>query len=242
MMSARTRQKLAPVDPCLYIPSTPVTYDAKYEKEKAAANAAAAADAAERAARVEIRGPRALAIFAAVTIALAALDLATKWWAFEKIGPYEIVPVVPGFFNLIRAENTGSAFSMLRGQWGFFIVVSGLALALLAYFSWTALRSTWRYQVALGLVASGVVGNLYDRVKFQHVRDFLDVYVSHDGLAGWLRETVGTNHWPTFNVADAAICIGTVALLVKFTRDDRREARRAAIRGDNREHYPPHVR
>ena len=143
--------------------------------------------------------------------------------------------MIPHFFDLIRSENPGAAFGILGGQFGFFVVVSILAMGLLGYFSWTAVRSGWGYQVMLALVASGVVGNLHDRLRYKVVRDFFDVYISHEATANWLIAKFGTNHWPTFNVADACICVGTALLLVKFWKDEKHEQRQKEIHDYNRD-------
>ncbi len=182
-----------------------------------------------------LRGPRALVAYGIVTLVGAGIDLATKHIAFEKIGPYDVITVIPGFFNLIRSENRGAAFGILGGAFGFFVLVSIVALLVLGYFSWTAVRSGAGYQVTLGLVAAGVVGNLHDRVRYGVVRDFFDAYVSQAAASQWLRERFGTNHWPTFNVADSCICVGVAFLLVKFWSDEKKHKRREEIHDVNRD-------
>jgi len=178
--------------------------------------------------RPGLAGARALAVFGLCTGLGLAADLVSKHLAFARIGPYRVVTVIPGMFNLINSENEGAAFGVLGGAFAFFVVVSVAALGLLAYFSFTAKRSGIGYQLVLGLVASGVLGNLHDRLRFGAVRDFLDVHVSYGPAREWLVAHAGTNHWPTFNVADACICVGTGLLLVKFWRDERAEARSRA--------------
>src|SRR5437868_287328 len=89
-----------------------------------------------------LRGPRALAIFAAATLFGAALDLISKSYAFAHLPePPDGIVVISGCFNLIKAQNRGAAFSILNGQVAFFIAISILALGLLGYFSWNAVRS-----------------------------------------------------------------------------------------------------
>jgi signal peptidase II len=169
------------------------------------------------------RGPRALGLFAAVALAGGAVDLASKSYAFAHVPePPDALVVIRGCFSLIQAQNKGAAFSILTGQMMFFISISVVALGLLGYFSYNAVRSGRGYQVILGLVAAGVVGNLYDRLTYHYVRDFLDVYVPADSSAGrWLIDHFHTSHWPTFNVADAFICVGTACLFIKFWRDEK---------------------
>jgi signal peptidase II len=176
-----------------------------------------------------LRGPKALAVFGAVTALGTAVDLFSKHVAFTRIGPPPArVPVIAGFLDLCRSENPGAAFGILGGAFTFFVTVSILAILILSYFSFSAVRSGPGYQITLGLVASGVLGNLYDRLTFGVVRDFIDVYVSFEPARSWLRENLRTNHWPTFNAADAFICVGTGFLLVKFWRDEK-AAKRTAL-------------
>jgi signal peptidase II len=181
-------------------------------------------------------GARGLGVFAGIAAVGAVADLASKSYAFAHI-PGDGVEVVPGLFNLIQAWNKGAAFSIFFGQVNAFIAISFVALVVLGWFAWSAKRPAGLgYQVILGLVGAGVVGNLYDRLVFHQVRDFLDVYVSQAWLADWLARHAGTTHWPTFNVADAFICVGTGALFVKFWRDESRTQRHVDIHEQNKPH------
>ncbi|MDA3786324.1 MAG: signal peptidase II [Deltaproteobacteria bacterium] len=142
---------------------------------------------------------------------VVALDQATKWWIMESFRLHELREVIPGFFNLVYLHNSGAAFSLLasaEGAWKkwFFIAVAVGALAfILVLFKQYCLKNR-DYTVALGLIAGGAVGNLIDRLRFGSVVDFLDFY-----LAGY--------HWPAFNVADSAICIGVGLFLYRNLRD-----------------------
>jgi signal peptidase II len=179
---------------------------------------------------------RGLALFGAIALAGAALDLAAKAIAFERIPARGAVVLIPGWFDLVRSENIGAAWSSLSGRWLLLVSISGAALALLAWFSATAPRGARAYQLALGLVGGGVIGNLYDRLVHGHVRDFFHVWCDAEPWRTRLISWFGPygNHYPVFNVADMLICFGAAGLLVKFWRDDRRErrdARAAAAKG-----------
>jgi signal peptidase II len=177
-------------------------------------------------------------VFAA---ALAALDLGTKSWAFDALGTpdtYDIRPsvygsqvkvVVQDYFRIALAWNDGAAFSAFRGKLTFFFVVSGLAVLVLLYFAWTAPKeATWKFSLLLGMLGGGVFGNLYDRIRFGMVRDFIDWYVGKGALEAKLVSWFKTAHWPTFNLADSYICIGAVVLFITMLRDDRRAAAESA--------------
>jgi signal peptidase II len=157
--------------------------------------------------------------FVALSLAGASLDLWTKALAFARV-PDHGLDLVAGCLSLRKAMNTGAAFSMFPGQFTFFYAVAGAAMLLLCWFAWSAPRGTsWRFSALLGMLGSGVLGNLYDRVFLGGVRDFVDVYVGYAPVARKLIQWFKTNHWPTFNLADAFICVGAGCLLIAFTRE-----------------------
>lgn len=133
------------------------------------------------------------------------LDQASKAWARKTLRFGDEVNVIPGFLNFIYAENTGVAFSQLSnggefGRW----MLSGLAmLAAIAvlYYFWRTPRTEDRTLGACALLLAGIVGNLTDRVRLGFVIDFIDVQ-----FGDW--------HYPTFNVADSAICLGAGLLIL----------------------------
>ena len=139
-----------------------------------------------------------LALAAVIVIA----DRLAKWWAIEALvdEPYgvEILPV----FNLILVWNQGISFGMLGGgavpPW--LLSVVGLAISLVLVL-WLRKVETRLLAVAIGLVIGGALGNIVDRLWYGAVADFLDVH--------W-----GDYHWPAFNLADAAIFVGVVILLL----------------------------
>lgn len=136
------------------------------------------------------------------------LDQLTKVLAERHLALHDPVPVLP-LFNLTLVYNRGAAFSFLNtaGGWQRWLF-AGVALAVSAYIVYW-LRSIPRGQLwlptALSLVLGGAVGNLIDRLRLGVVVDFIDVYY-------------GTWHWPAFNVADAAISVGAVMLVVSALR------------------------
>lgn len=131
---------------------------------------------------------------AAVFLALLALDRLTKWWALERLSPRGSIPVLP-FFHLTYVENTGAAFGMGRGMNAFFIVLSASLTAVLFYLMrvWDK-KGPW-VRWGLILVAAGAVGNLYDRLAYRFVVDFLDFRA-----------------WPVFNAADSCVTVGACCL------------------------------
>lgn len=135
--------------------------------------------------------------FVTLALVLFGLDQGTKAFVVSHFYYGQFLPVTD-FFNLCYVRNTGAAFSFLSDFGGLQIVIfSVLALIIIVFI----LVSLWRNNantlqcVALSLVLSGALGNLWDRVTEHSVVDFLDFYL-------------GQYHWPAFNVADIAICVG----------------------------------
>ena len=143
------------------------------------------------------------------------LDQASKAWAARHLRftgePYV---VIPGFLNFDYAENNGVAFSQLQngGDTGWIALSALASLAALAvlYFFWRTPRSDDRILGACALLLAGITGNLADRLSFKFVIDFIDVQ-----FWGW--------HYPTFNVADSAICIGAGLLLLDMFLNSRKK-------------------
>ncbi|WP_019023456.1 MULTISPECIES: signal peptidase II [unclassified Thioalkalivibrio] len=139
-----------------------------------------------------------------IAVAVALLDQVTKWWAENALTLYAPVEVT-SFFNLSLVYNPGAAFSFLAGagDWGRWFL-SGVAVVIGLLILWWLARlprqARWSV-TALGLVLGGAVGNLIDRIAHGRVIDFLDFH-----WAGY--------HWPAFNVADMAIVVGAITLIV----------------------------
>jgi lipoprotein signal peptidase len=139
-----------------------------------------------------------------------ALDLGSKALAQVYIDPWAPIEVIPGFFNLVLVYNTGGAFSLLAGDGA----TQGLKMAALAavallpfiYFYVKALPGDRGLLTSLGLVWGGALGNIHDRLRLNKVVDFFDFY--------WV-----DYHWPAFNVADIAICLGAGLLALSILRE-----------------------
>ena len=119
--------------------------------------------------------------------------------------------VIDNFFHLTYVRNPGAAFGILSDnaiRVPFFISISTLAsLGILWYLRRLSTEKKWQH-LALGLIFSGAIGNLIDRIRFGEVIDFLDVH--------WYNY-----HWPAFNIADSAICVGVALMLVCSWHEER---------------------
>lgn len=130
-----------------------------------------------------------------VAIAIAVADQASKEWVRANFALEQSREVIPGLFNLTYVRNTGAAWGMFGGQNLALAVLSIVMLVLMIVFRRHFLGDSRVHRIALGLLIGGIVGNFFDRIRLNFVTDFLDFH-----LAG--------HHWPSFNIADAAICTG----------------------------------
>ncbi|WP_456434987.1 signal peptidase II [Thermovibrio ammonificans] len=144
-------------------------------------------------------------LFLTVALLTFLADRVTKLLALKFLSG-KVVSVIPGFFQLRLAENPGAAFSLFAGTTGlarlFFLILLPLGVVLfILYYGLKREHQTVTY-VGFGLVLGGALGNLYDRVFSGKVVDFFDLYL-------------GSYHYPTFNVADVAVLLGLLLLLLR---------------------------
>lgn len=168
-----------------------------------------------------------------LTVVLGVLaDQFTKAWVVANIEHRvgEIV-IVPGWLSLVHAQNHGAAWGMLS-DFAYRHLVFGAFTVVAVGFLVDTLRRLPRDDTfvagSLGLILSGALGNAIDRVRQQYVTDFVRVYTEHPTLAPWLRENLGSNEWPSFNVADSALVVGVILFLVYFLVAEDREPEPAA--------------
>jgi len=140
------------------------------------------------------------------------VDQVTKIWVVNNIRyRTEEIKIIDGFFSLVHAQNKGAAGGMLNDyeyRMVVFAVFTVVALGVLWQMYLEIPKSDKFQATALGLVLSGAIGNAIDRIDKQSVTDFLRVYTEHPTLKPFLIDWFGTYEWPSFNVADANICIG----------------------------------
>jgi len=149
-------------------------------------------------------------LFVALAIAIFTLDQITKAAATAWLAPRNEVTIIPGFLDLAYVRNTGAVFGIFRSlvdPWRSMILtlVPLLALALVIAMALRTPPTRLRVQGALGLILGGALGNLLDRLRLGSVVDFIEVYV-------------GRYHWPNFNAADSAICVGVGLLVLDMWR------------------------
>ncbi|QKT05057.1 signal peptidase II [Ectothiorhodospiraceae bacterium 2226] len=146
-----------------------------------------------------------------LALVVIVLDQATKQVAVALLDPYQPVPVFPGF-NFTLMFNTGAAFSFLAAaggwqRWLFAAIALGVSIFILMWLRRIPRAEVW-LPIALVLILGGALGNLWDRIVLGHVVDFIDLYA-------------GDYRWPAFNVADSAISVGAVMLVIDAFRPQR---------------------
>lgn len=147
-----------------------------------------------------------------ISVLVIGVDQATKLLITKSLDLYTVIPIIPGYFNITYLHNKGAAFGLLAEssyRLPFFLVVTGAALIILLFALHKSRDDQRLNAFSLALIFSGAVGNLIDRVRFGEVIDFLDFYFSN-------------HHWPAFNIADSAICIGVALLALDMYQEERR--------------------
>ncbi|MDF1646976.1 MAG: signal peptidase II [Legionellaceae bacterium] len=144
-----------------------------------------------------------------LSVLVVLCDQLTKYWAMTHLIPYESVSVFPTL-SWTLAFNSGSAFSFLAeaGSWHTWFFLGFSAVVSVGLVIWIIRLETrlFTQMLALALILGGAVGNLIDRIRMGYVIDFIDIYYQ-------------THHWPVFNLADSAICLGGVWLAILWMRE-----------------------
>ena len=141
-----------------------------------------------------------------IVIVVVLLDQITKYLISSTFTFGEVLEIIPGVFNLTLAHNKGAAFGMFAGfsdgiREVVLFATTIIALGVIVYFIRSQTETSRLTKISFMLVISGAIGNIIDRVRLGYVIDFLDFYIS-------------SYHWPAFNVADSAICIGVAGLVL----------------------------
>ncbi|HKT34153.1 MAG TPA: signal peptidase II [Nitrospira sp.] len=181
-----------------------------------------------------------------IAVIVIVLDQATKYWIMQSMRLHESIPVISNLFSLTYIRNPGAAFGLLASSSNafrtvFFGVTSLLALGLLGTILVRMPDRDWIGQVSIAGILGGAIGNLIDRLRFGEVIDFLDAYIIGPNfqfyidhyqigsleIGPYLVDLSGPHHWPAFNVADSAISVGVVCLMLHFALE-RKDASVAA--------------
>lgn len=153
----------------------------------------------------------------AIAAGVFAVDRVTKSLIEAHVSFLDSLQIIPGLFEIVHTENRGVAFSLFNdstSEWRTLLLVlfSIAAVVLVGGFIFRRADRLDRYSLAgFALILGGALGNVFDRIVWGRVTDFLDFYI-------------GAYHWPAFNVADSAIVIGSALLLIEVLRPRRQAA------------------
>lgn len=138
-----------------------------------------------------------------LAVFLLGLDQLTKLLVVTKMDEGDSIPVLGKYLAITSHRNSGAAWGMLQGQMIFFYIVTVIVLAILVYVYFKEAKNNLLLQIAIVMLIAGSLGNFIDRILFQEVVDFVDVLlIFYD--------------FPIFNVADSALSVGVVLMLVEF--------------------------
>ena len=156
-------------------------------------------------------------LFSVLTVLSVLADQLSKLWIVNNIRYRgEPIEIIPGFLDLVHAQNHGAAFGILQGQMWVFAVFTLVAMGVLVQML-VQIEDDDRFQsIALAMIASGAIGNAIDRVRMQYVTDFIRVYTENPSISAFCIEYFGTDEWPSFNIADTTIVIGMLMFLFHY--------------------------
>lgn len=165
-----------------------------------------------------------LKILFAPVLLIVVLDQLTKYLIIQWIPLGEMVPVIPGLFDIVHTRNRGAAFGFMSNlpdsvRQPFFFIVSSIALLLIVVYFFRLNDPRKSVYVFVAMILGGAAGNILDRIRLGEVVDFLSFHwydqVISLSLAG--RSLRIRLEWPAFNVADMAITIAVFGLMILMT-------------------------
>ena len=156
-------------------------------------------------------------IYYGIALLIIAADQFTKWLVLQNMELGERIPVIEPYLAWLSHRNRGAAWGMLEGQmWLFGIITVGVIIAILYYFHKHA-QGQPLFQMSLMIILGGAIGNFIDRMLRGEVVDFVDVLIP------------GINyHFPIFNIADAALTIGVILMIIFVIYDEKQEKKKVS--------------
>ena len=134
-------------------------------------------------------------------VLILLLDQWTKYLVKTNLFYGESIPIIDGFFNLVFIKNDGAAWNIMSGQRLILVLISSLILLFLIFKGYEFFSAKKIHRIAYGMLLGGISGNLVDRILTGKVIDFLDFQI-------------GTYHYPSFNIADACICVAVILYFI----------------------------
>lgn len=146
---------------------------------------------------------------------IVIIDQLTKLWVITNMELRESITVIENFFYITSHRNTGAAWGIFAGKMTFFYIVTAVVIVFICYYIQKFAKDSLLTGLALGLILGGAVGNFIDRLFRKEVVDFFDIYI-------------GSYNYPIFNIADSALVVGVILVLIATILDERKQRRKKA--------------
>ncbi|HLR66076.1 MAG TPA: signal peptidase II [Virgibacillus sp.] len=147
-----------------------------------------------------------------ITIAIIGIDQLSKWMVVKNMEIYDQITVIENFFYLTSHRNTGAAWGILEGKMNFFYIITVIVVIGVIFYLHKYGKENKLLAVSLSFVLGGAIGNFIDRILHKEVVDFLDFIIfNYD--------------YPIFNIADSALVVGVILLLIFTFMDERKKGK-----------------
>ncbi|ETI66132.1 lipoprotein signal peptidase [Neobacillus vireti LMG 21834] len=157
-----------------------------------------------------------------IALFVILLDQGTKWLIVHNMHQGESITIIDNVLYITSHRNQGAAWGILQGQMWLFYVITIVVIAAIMYYIYKAAKGKRLLGVSLAFMLGGAIGNFIDRVIHKEVVDFIHTYI------------FGYN-FPVFNIADSALVIGVIMLMIQMLRDERESKEK--LNGDNGTHH-----
>lgn len=154
-----------------------------------------------------------MVLYYVIALFVIIFDQLTKWLIVVNMELGESIPVIDGFFWITSHRNSGAAWGILQGQMWFFYIITVLFIAFSVYYIQKYAKENKLLGISLGIILGGAIGNFIDRLFRKEVVDFLDF-------------DIFSYNFPIFNVADSALTVGVILVLIVTILDERKEKRK----------------
>lgn len=137
------------------------------------------------------------------------IDRITKLWALNQLSKVSEIVVIKDFFSFFYVENRGAAFGILQNRVVFLTIVTVMVMIGIVYYFLKYKPTSKMLRISLALIISGAIGNVIDRIFYKYVVDFLTLHYKD------------VYYFPTFNVADILVVVGTILLAIYLIKEDK---------------------
>lgn len=147
-----------------------------------------------------------------LAVVVILIDQLSKWWIVANMELRESISIIENFFYITSHRNTGAAWGILAGQMGFFYIITLIVVGVIVYYMQKFAKDSKVMGISLGLILGGAIGNFIDRLFRKEVVDFFDVYI-------------GSYDYPIFNIADSALVVGVILIIIATFKDEKQKGR-----------------